>query len=68
MTDWLDEAQALTQQLNEAAIKVAQAQLGGEGSDDCIDCDQPIPPARRQALPSAKRCVACQGIQEGRHA
>lgn len=30
------------------------------GSDDCIDCDAPIGAARKAALPSAERCIACQ--------
>ena len=26
----------------------------------CIDCDQPIPPARLNAYPAAARCIRCQ--------
>jgi len=26
----------------------------------CIDCDEPIPEARRRAVPGATRCISCQ--------
>ena len=26
----------------------------------CQDCDEPIPEARRQAIPGVRRCVGCQ--------
>lgn len=43
------------------AIKRARSQLPqGPGASHCEDCDEPIPPARRKALPGARRCVACQ--------
>lgn len=36
-----------------------QAELAEEGEDICIDCDDPIEPARKAALPSAERCIHC---------
>ena len=32
----------------------------------CIDCDQPIPPARLNAYPAAARCIRCQEAFERR--
>ena len=64
MADWIDEAQALQQRLTDAAIDAARAGLAGDGSDACIGCGAPIPAARRAALPSAERCVGCQGLLE----
>jgi len=32
----------------------------GEGLDTCEECGEPIPPARRKALPGVRLCVACQ--------
>lgn len=46
------------------AIARAKAALAGDGADMCQDCDQPIPAARRAALPSATRCVGCQTAYE----
>jgi phage/conjugal plasmid C-4 type zinc finger TraR family protein len=40
--------------------------LSGEGADCCVDCDAPIPPARRAAYRAATRCVDCQAEHEGR--
>lgn len=33
---------------------------------DCIDCGDPIDPARLEAMPSACRCVVCQTITDRR--
>ena len=30
----------------------------------CIDCDEPIPEARRQYIQGVQRCVVCQGAKE----
>lgn len=35
---------------------------------DCSGCGDPIPEARRKALPSAERCVGCQAKWERRYA
>lgn len=32
---------------------------------ECLDCDDPIPEARRQAAPGCQRCIDCQRIFEG---
>ena len=52
----------------ERAIRAASAALSGAGADDCTHCGEPIPEARRAALPSATRCVSCQTRLERGHA
>lgn len=47
-----------------ATIARIRSELHGDGSDDCVDCGCAIPAARRAALPSAERCVACQSRHE----
>jgi phage/conjugal plasmid C-4 type zinc finger TraR family protein len=43
------------------AILLARANMpAGEGSDCCDECGEPIPRARREALPGVRTCVACQ--------
>ena len=43
------------------AVERARRQLAqGAGLSHCEDCDAPIPPARRKAVPGVRRCVACQ--------
>ncbi|MXO70408.1 DksA/TraR family C4-type zinc finger protein [Alteraurantiacibacter buctensis] len=43
------------------AVSAARARLeAGDGAEFCDECGEPIPAARRKALPSARTCVACQ--------
>ena len=43
------------------AVKRARDQLPrGVGLSRCEECDQAIPPARREAVPGVRLCVACQ--------
>ena len=38
----------------------------GESLTECAECDEPIPEARRRALPGAKLCVDCQSERDAR--
>jgi phage/conjugal plasmid C-4 type zinc finger TraR family protein len=43
------------------AIKRARSQLQkGPGLTHCEECEKPIPPARRKAVPGVRLCVSCQ--------
>jgi len=49
------------------AVLRARANLPtGESEPYCEDCGDEIPEARRRALPGAKRCVACQSLQDSK--
>jgi phage/conjugal plasmid C-4 type zinc finger TraR family protein len=49
------------------ALASARARMpSGEGLADCEDCGEPIPPARRRALPGARTCVGCQSERDQR--
>ncbi|MBA4090956.1 MAG: hypothetical protein C0494_10220 [Sphingobium sp.] len=49
------------------ALASARARLpSGPGLVDCEDCGEPIPQARRRALPGARTCVACQDRRDKR--
>lgn len=49
------------------AVERARADLAAvKGSDYCDDCGEPVPEARRKALPSARTCVACQSGRDAR--
>ena len=50
----------------DVAIARARSALRHPGADDCEDCGRPIGEARRQAMPSATRCIGCQEEAEGR--
>ena len=38
----------------------------GESAEDCADCGEPIPEARRVAVPGVKLCIDCAGGRERR--
>jgi phage/conjugal plasmid C-4 type zinc finger TraR family protein len=40
------------------------ALVSGESADFCADCGEPIPLARREALPGARSCVPCQSARD----
>ncbi|MDA8138024.1 MAG: DksA/TraR family C4-type zinc finger protein [Desulfobacteraceae bacterium] len=47
------------------AVKHARSRLsGGESLTHCEQCEEPIPEARRQAVPGVRLCVACQAEME----
>lgn len=51
----------------EQALKARQIQANALDSRAiCKQCDEPIPAARREALPGVQFCVACQTFLEGR--
>jgi phage/conjugal plasmid C-4 type zinc finger TraR family protein len=66
--DVLDLAQAHTERETQIRIAAIQRRAdSGYGSEYCIDCGEPIPAIRRQHIPNAKRCAACQDQEERRH-
>jgi len=43
------------------AVRLARSRLpSGEAAIDCEECGEPIPEARRRAMPGARFCIACQ--------
>jgi len=50
------------------AVQRARRQLrAGPGRTHCEVCDEPIPEARRRAVPGVRLCIACQAAEdEGR--
>ncbi|AUH32189.1 DksA/TraR family C4-type zinc finger protein [Paracoccus tegillarcae] len=38
----------------------ARQRQGGDSAEFCVECDEPIPEARRQAVPGVKLCIDCQ--------
>lgn len=53
----ISTAEAIARARQNAARRAAQ----GDSAEFCAECDEPIPEARRQALPGVKLCVDCQG-------
>ena len=47
------------------AVERARRQLPqGPGLERCEECDAPIPPARRRAMPGVRLCVSCQDVND----
>jgi phage/conjugal plasmid C-4 type zinc finger TraR family protein len=47
------------------AVKRARSRLGsGESRTHCDVCEEPIPDARRAALPGVRLCIGCQSELE----
>ena len=46
------------------AARVHAARISGTGPHYCIDCDDPIPQARREAIRGCERCTDCQTLAE----
>ncbi|MEH6564381.1 MAG: DksA/TraR family C4-type zinc finger protein [Halopseudomonas sp.] len=66
-TGWAREG-AVQEQIDDTvdeAVQRARSQLPrGESLQFCEACDEPIPEARRQALPGVRLCVSCQSAAD----
>jgi phage/conjugal plasmid C-4 type zinc finger TraR family protein len=45
---------------DELARRRARRAPAGESFAHCAECEEPIPEARRQAIPGVKLCIDCQ--------
>ena len=46
-------------------IERARSRLGaGPGRADCEECGEPIPEARRKAVPGVRLCIDCQAASD----
>lgn len=59
--DEIDRAQAREEQQRADALaeQARRSQMDGLDHEFCLECDDPIPPARRRALPGVELCVEC---------
>ena len=49
----------------EDAVKLARSRLPkGKSLSHCEECDEPIPVARRKAIPGVRLCILCQSELE----
>jgi phage/conjugal plasmid C-4 type zinc finger TraR family protein len=68
-TGWAGDG-AVQQQIDDSiadAIQRARARLpAGVSLTHCGDCGEPIPEARRQAVPGVRLCVTCQSEADRR--
>lgn len=63
--DQFDRAQEFEARYRDGAIACVLASAPtGPGTTHCIECGEPIPEARRQAVPGCTLCVTCQAQRE----
>ena len=63
--DIVDRAQNLERLDRETALARARgARQSGPSRATCEECGEPIPEARRRAVPGVRLCVNCQAEQE----
>lgn len=62
-TGWAQDGAVLDQIQDTVldGVQGARSRLpNGPGTYECVECGEPIPDARRKALPGASTCVDCQ--------
>jgi phage/conjugal plasmid C-4 type zinc finger TraR family protein len=59
----ISTAEAVARVRQNAARRAAQ----GDSAEFCAECNEPIPEARRQALPGVKLCISCQTGHDRSH-
>jgi len=59
-----DEAQRAAIRVEEQIALARSLLPTGPGSPICNDCGDPIPEARRKALPGVRYCVDCQSLKD----
>ena len=49
-----------------ARLKATRRAPVGDSLTHCAECDEPIPEARRAAIPGVKLCIDCQRARDAR--
>jgi phage/conjugal plasmid C-4 type zinc finger TraR family protein len=51
--------------VKDAVLRARADTPRGESAEDCDACGEPIPEARRAAVPGVRTCVTCQSRRDG---
>lgn len=62
-----EQIEVSTKEAIERARLRAQMRAARDSAEFCVECDEPIPEARRQAIPGVQLCVECQGGRDQRY-
>jgi phage/conjugal plasmid C-4 type zinc finger TraR family protein len=64
--DDIDRSQAVNEDFQAFALDLNRRsrEPANYTGTNCVDCEEEIPQARREAQPGCKRCVACQTLHE----
>lgn len=72
MADMCDHGSDRAQQMLDDALAAELRRIQAEAArpivdhEDCVDCGEPIPAARRKARPGVETCIECQQAREVR--
>lgn len=61
--DGAEQAQ-IDDTVDDALARVRAEIPAGESLKDCEECEEPIPDARRRAVPGVRLCIACQADRD----
>lgn len=56
----IDAASELEEMLREQAIAAHRIDHSAVSATHCVECDEAIPQARREAVPGCRTCASCQ--------
>ncbi|MGO2131438.1 MAG: DksA/TraR family C4-type zinc finger protein [Halomonas sp.] len=59
-----DVQQQIDDSISDELERARSALPHGESAAFCSECDEPIPEARRQAVPGVQLCLACQAERD----
>lgn len=62
--DIADQAQAEIERMNVMASRTSSAKTMPVSAEFCAECGEPIPEARRLAVPGCRLCIECQTERE----
>lgn len=66
MADVIDRAQRSEAMFMRQALERRKREHpDAQSAHECADCGEPIPEARRRAIPGCQRCMACQAGHDG---
>lgn len=68
MADDVDVAQQIEAETLAVILANRARTTSGVSATNCEECDNPIPEARRLALPGIQTCVCCAQLSEDQHA
>lgn len=67
MTDIIDQACDLEQKMREFwLLRQKEQEYAAPSAQECEECGEIIPEARREAVPGCRLCIDCQRIEEQR--
>lgn len=54
--------------VDDAVKRIRENMPTGASAERCEECDEPIPQARREAVPGVKFCIKCQSEHDDKNA